>query len=181
MTVLFFDTETTGFKSSTYTPRLVQLGAILQDMDTLRVLAEFNSMVVTDGFEIPEKVSDIHGITNELADKYGQTMKLVDEAFGRMIEAADLIVAHNLAFDVGIVSDNLILSTSLLDGKERYCTMLKSVDLVGIKKTNGGGNKWPRLMEAYKHFYGTEFDNAHDAMADVRACRDVYFALQGLK
>ncbi len=41
-----------------------------------------------------------------------------------------------------------------------------------------GAYKWPQLQEAYKHFFNKEFDNAHDALADVTACKDVYFAIQ---
>jgi len=37
--------------------------------------------------------------------------------------------------------------------------------------------KNPSLQEAYRHLFGRNFVGAHDAMADVRACRDVYFAL----
>lgn len=44
-----------------------------------------------------------------------------------------------------------------------------------------GGYKNPNLQEAYKHFFGVEFEGAHDAMADVRACRDVFFKLNELE
>jgi DNA polymerase III epsilon subunit-like protein len=37
-----------------------------------------------------------------------------------------------------------------------------------------GDFKWPKLEEAYKHYYGEIFSGAHDALVDVRACRDVF-------
>lgn len=176
MIALFFDTETTGFTGS----RIVQLGAILQDTDTKRTLAEFNGMVQTGGVPIPEEVVKIHGISNELADAHGFEKDFVDRAFARMIECADVLVAHNIDFDLNIVTNNLPISDGLITTIQQYCTMLNSMNLVAIPKSHGGGNKWPRLMEAYKYFFNEEFDGAHDAMADVRACRDVYFKLNEL-
>lgn len=177
MRILFFDTETTGFKTSTHTPRLVQIGAILQDSETGRILSEFNGMVVTEDFPIPEEASNIHGITNELADANGFPMDAVDKIFAGMISCADLVVAHNIQFDLGIVEDNLPISAGFISTKEHFCTMINSTEIVGILKSHGGGNKWPKLTEAYRHFFEADFDNAHDAMADVRACRDIYFKL----
>lgn len=38
-------------------------------------------------------------------------------------------------------------------------------------------HKPPNLQEAHKHFLGSEFDGAHSALADARACARVYFAM----
>jgi DNA polymerase III epsilon subunit-like protein len=43
-----------------------------------------------------------------------------------------------------------------------------------------GDYKWPKLQESHLHFFGKEFEGAHDAMADVRACAAVYWALNPL-
>ena len=40
--------------------------------------------------------------------------------------------------------------------------------------------KTPKLVEAYTHFFGKSFANAHSAMADVRACKEVFFRLKDL-
>ena len=42
-------------------------------------------------------------------------------------------------------------------------------------------DKTPNLGEAYRHFTGRDLENAHSAMADVQACRDVYFAIQDMR
>jgi len=38
--------------------------------------------------------------------------------------------------------------------------------------------KWPKLAEAYRHLFNEEIKDAHDALADVRACARIYFELR---
>lgn len=184
MNILFFDTETTGFKSANYTPSLVQLGALLQNVESGRVLAELNVIVSNPGVDIPTGASDVHGITTDMMNSFGMYKKNVDALFMEMMEAADLLVAHNIKYDLGIIRDNLELSSRQIDALSTYCTMENSKDICKLPPTDRQraygftGFKVPKLNEAYKHFFGEEFDGAHDAMADVRACRDIYLKLQ---
>lgn len=177
MIALFFDTETTGFKHDDFIPEIVQIGAIVQDTDTRRVLAELN-IIVRNEVPIPPRVSEIHGITDEMTNLYGVNSIAAENMFTAMVDMSNTVVAHNLAFDMGIIKDHWPNAHRVVLEKESFCTMLQSVELVGIQKSHAGGNKWPKLIEAYQYFFDTDFDNQHDAMADVRACRDVFFKLQ---
>ncbi len=94
-----------------------------------------------------------------------------------MVLKSEILVAHNINFDMGIIKDAWPFAYRLMEGKEQYCTMRKAHSIVSLVGTHAGRTKFPKLIEAYRHFYGKDFDNAHDAMADIRACRDVYFAL----
>jgi DNA polymerase-3 subunit epsilon len=75
---LFFDTETTGrpkdYKAPISDvdnwPRLVQLGYLIYD-ETGDQLSQGEFIVRPDGFLIPEEASNIHGITNEIANSRG--------------------------------------------------------------------------------------------------------------
>lgn len=68
---------------------------------------------------------------------------------------------------------------------ESECTATLSTPICKIpptpKMVSAGFNKFktPNLGEAFRHFMGRDFDNAHSALADVRACIDVYFAIKG--
>lgn len=176
MIALFFDTETTGFKSHSFTPEIVQIGAILQDTDSKRVLSELN-LIVWPKNPIPPATTEIHGITDEVAKRFGVTPDIADNMFAILASKADVIVAHNIQFDVGILDGIWPISGPIAKTKEQYCTMLNCSRFDDIPRRHAGRKQFTKLADAYKYFHGEDFTNAHDAMADVRACRDVYFKL----
>ena len=191
MIYLIFDTETTGlpknWKAQTSDvdnwPRLVQISWVITDGKERQ---EFNYIIKPDGFEIPAEVSAIHGITQERAVAEGRDREFILNLFRSFVNLADIVVAHNLSFDKAIVGaeyyrmfgDNRF--EQRLATKDTFCTMLQSIDLVAIKGTHGGGNKWPKLMELYRHFFNRDFEGAHDALNDTRACEECFFKLREL-
>lgn len=185
MIALFFDTETTGFKTDDFTPEIVQIGAILQDTESGRVLSELNLIVKPAG-KIPDQASAIHGITNELADKHGIDQLRAEMFFSSIAQLADTVVAHNLEFDMQMLELNWPMAFGIVQARTQFCTMRSSTDIIKLPPGSYHQVKYskykpPKLIEAYQHFFeGRSFENAHDAMADVRACRDVFFALQPL-
>jgi DNA polymerase-3 subunit epsilon len=179
--ILAFDTETTGkaeFKlpaSHIAQPRLVQLGAILYD-DDWKVRAEINLIVKPNDWTIPKEVSDIHGITQEIAEKCGLPHRAVIRVFLGLAKQATLFIAHNIQFDELVMDAALCLEKAeclSIGTKDRFCTM-KAMTPICQLPGKFGDFKWPRLQEAYKHAFGEEFEGAHDAMADVRACARIY-------
>lgn len=179
--ILFFDTETTGlvqFKLSDDNPeqpRLVQLAYILCD-DSGKIVSEYSDIVAPCGYSIPDGM--VHGITNEYALKHGDNIRYVLDAFNTVLSRASLLVAHNYKFD------KTIINREYSDFGERmpldittksFCTMLESTMIVGLKQHGSNRPKWPRLEEAYHFFFNEELKDAHDAMADCRATKRIYF------
>jgi len=188
MSPLFFDTETTGlpdFKkpaSDPSHPHIVQLGAILYD-DARHVVSEINLLVRPEGWTIPAEASAVHGITQEAADKYGLPLASVMLLFLDLCARADLIVAHNHSFDEKMIrrewhhlGNEAVAET--FRKIPSFCTMKATTDI--CKLPGKYGYKWPKMQEAYRHFFGKDFEGAHDAMADVRACAAVYWAINPL-
>ena len=181
--ICFFDTETTGFvkKGALIQPgqsRCVQLAALLVDKDG-NELGRIDSIIKPEGFTIPDQVAKIHGITTERALAEGRARMDVLKAFQCMIENSSLVVAHNFDFDRQIMEIEEAYSEGKFDWTGRpamYCTMKATTNICKIPSARGG-YKWPKLMEAYKHFFGKEFENAHDAFADMIAMKDVFFEL----
>ena len=91
-----------------------------------------------------------------------------------------LNVAHNLDFDYFILSGETERCLMRLPDRDEFCTM-KAMTPVCKLPGSYDDFKWPKLQEAHKHAFGAEFDGAHDALADVRACMKVYFWLKNNK
>lgn len=190
MTYLCFDTETSGLPDKSMPPswegqpHICQLGAILTDAQG-KVKAEMNLLVKPVGWTIPKAASDIHGISQADAENYGLSIKGVLTIFGRLATMAEVLVAHNLPFDLFMLEIECERTGVKMDLPPDYaCTMAESSPILQIPPTaamlrSGRTNyKNPNLQEAYRHFFGRNFEGAHDAMADVRACKDVFFRLR---
>lgn len=186
--ILFFDTETTGFikknAPDSEQPHIVQLAAILTD-DNGKDVSCANYTIEPDGYEIPEDSTKIHGITTERARLVGVPLGLVVALFMTMAAKARRAVAHNIDFDVSVLGIEARRCGVDLSLPEKYCTMVNTRDIVKIPPTDRmiaagfTSYKVPKLIESYTHFFGKGFEGAHDAFADVRACRDVYFKING--
>ncbi|RJP92462.1 MAG: 3'-5' exonuclease [Desulfobacteraceae bacterium] len=182
---LFFDTETTGIPKDYNAPvsdiknwpRLVQIAWLVTDKNGNEIKsAEY--IIKPNGFSIPEEVAKIHGITNELASRSGVDLKPVLEEITIDISTAMVLVAHNMKFDEKILGAEFLRMGYLnhIDEKPRKCTMQSSTNFCQIPGPYG--NKWPKLQELYKKLFREDFDNAHNALADVRACSKCYFELR---
>jgi len=189
---LFYDTETTGlpdFKMSAGwggQPRICQLGAILTDQEG-RVKAEANLLIKPEGWTIPAETTAIHGISQADAENYGLPIKTVLAIFSRLVAKSYAVVAHNIRFDLFLLEIECSrLSSNLNLPKQHLCTMEESREILKLPPTKRMASlgmtkfKNPNLQEAHRHFFGREFEGAHDAMADVRACRDIFFAMKKL-
>lgn len=190
---LFFDTETNGIKTwdnPNFQLRAVQLGAILQDVETGRVLGELNLIIDQEHKPIPAGASNVHGISDELAARVGVSKTLADSLFAEFINRADLIVAHNIQYDLDVLADDMPASNASVKGKQTFCTMKGSLYIVKAPLSDkqkqyftskglmpDAPYKVPSLLETFSHFYGKPFEGAHDAMVDIRACRDVFLTL----
>jgi DNA polymerase-3 subunit epsilon len=184
--ILVFDTETTGKAEFNLPPehpsqpRLVQLGAQLITPDR-RVVGEINLLVRPDGWTVPADAQAVHGISTEMCATYGLKVETVVLLFAQLLRTAERVVAHNYDFDklialreLGPVSPTM---ATLFRQKAAYCTMKAATPICRLPGRMGT-YKWPSLQEAYRHFFSQGFEGAHDAMADVRACARVYWALQ---
>ncbi len=185
---LFFDTETTGLPKNWKVPvsdvdnwpRMVQLAWLLYNKKGEKIDSK-NFIIKPENFEIPLQSSNIHGITTEKAYREGDDLTYVLVLFSDYINKATNLIAHNMQFDEKIIGAEFIRKKikNKLFLKNRICTMISSVDYCGIKGKHG--LKWPSLSELHIKLFNKDFEDAHDAFADISATADCFWKLKNLK
>lgn len=186
---LFFDTETTGLPKRWNAPvtdlenwpRLVQLAWIMYD-DRGNMLESRDVIVKPEGLLFLQEA--IRGCMDHDFGghvKMGEPLQEVMEQFARKIDEATALVGHNISFDeciVGAEFERLRMMTTLFL-KPKYCTMKLSTDY--CKLPGKKGFKSPRLAELHQVLFGSGFDNAHNALADVEATARCFWELKNRK
>lgn len=182
---LIFDTETTGLPKKWKAPvsdlnnwpRLVQI-AWLQCNNSGEILSSSNYTVKPQGYIIPEEVVKIHGISTEKARNEGIALKMVLNEFSNAISQSSLLIAHNMSFDEKVVGAEFLRekTESRLFNIPKICTMERSTNYCKLPGTYD--YKWPSLSELYFKLFDKDFEEAHDAVVDVRACAECFFRLK---
>lgn len=187
MNFLFFDCETTGtpknYKASYEDvdnwPRVTQLAWMLCD-ESGDILAEHQSLITPDGWEVPrEKFFIDNNMSTERCQAEGQPIGMLLAMLMESKQNADFLVAHNLNFDHRVVWAEFIRAgIEPKRGMVKICTMMKSTKFCNLPNPKGyGAPKWPKLEELHFKLFGKDFDGAHDAMADVIAMKNSFFEL----
>ena len=188
---LIFDTETTGLprnKTAPITdldnwPRLVQLAWQLHDAHG-KLIANQNFLIKPDGFDIPYKAEQIHGISTKRAMEEGHDLQEVLDQFVNDFNRTSLLVGHNIEFDINIIGSELIrkeFETDLFLKLERLDTCNSSTEFCQLPGGFGGKYKFPKLIELHQKLFGKDFGDAHDASYDVAATARCYFGLLNRK
>lgn len=156
--LVFFDLETTGL--SVIRDRIVQIAMVKLHRDGS--VEEFNSLV-NPGIPISEEAMAVHGITpKELANK--PTFRQLADKIMAFIGDADLAGYNSNRFDVPMLMEEFARVEMEFDVSKRR---LIDVQRIFYKME-------PRTLKAAYRFYcQKELEDAHDALADVRATIDV--------
>jgi len=184
---LIFDTETTGLPKNYNAPitdtdnwpRMVQISWQLHD-DMGKLIEQQDYIIKPEGYNIPFESQNIHGISTELAMQEGHDLQEVLEKFNQVLDQAEFLVGHNLGFDLKIMGAEFYrknLETRLLKKPVLDTMTEKTATLCQLPGGKGGRFKMPRLGELYKHLFGKEFAEAHNATADVEATARIFFEL----
>ena len=146
----------------------------------VKLISQHNYLIKPEGFDIPYKAEQIHGISTDRALKEGHDLKEVLAIFSKDLEKTQQLVGHNIEFDVNIIGSEFLRQE--LDPQKflllkRVDTGLASIEFCQLQGGIGGKLKMPRLLELYQKLFGKGFGDAHDAAFDVDATARSYFEL----
>lgn len=184
---LIYDTETTGLPKNYNAPlsdadnwpRCVQIAWQLHGANG-ELLDAQNHIIKPEGFDIPYNAEKVHGISTERAHKEGKPLIEVLEAFKTILEKTDVVVGHNISFDISIMGAEMLrkeFSEAVLTEKPIIDTKDAGTNFCKIPGGRGGQYKWPTLTELHKKLFGQDFADAHDAAYDVDATAKCFFGL----
>jgi hypothetical protein len=182
---LFLDTETSGLPDTRnlrwgvypyykhldkYSKaRIVQFSMLITDKQ-FKFEDVKDYIIKREGFDITNE--EFHGITNDISDNIGVSFDTVAvEIFYEQLKKISHIIAHNVAFDVGVIKSELYRRKlhyiiDELDKKTLLCTMKHMKPI--LKIINQYGNyKNPSLNEIYKFNFNKDVENAHNSLYDV--------------
>lgn len=158
-----FDTETTDIYGY-----IISYAFVIQDMETKQTEEIYE--LLNPQAKISEEAYEVHKIKQEDV-KNKPSFKEKEEYILSLFDAVDMIVGHNVFFDLGVLKRELernkhfphIIQIPIFD------TMFYSWDIVVLDK-----KKQPKLEEAVTFFFGRQNALYHNALEDVKMTLKVF-------
>lgn len=183
----FFDTETSGFPSfeldsgDDRQPAIMQIAFMLTDARGKELMCYKSLIYPEKEYKVFQGALEAHGITYDDCKKFGILHDDFDDILLAILEHKPSIVAHNIGFDLFMLQVAGFGFPIIDKCHDRLCTMKMATPIMQLPKTSFKGEGeygWPNLSCAYEYFIGGTLDNAHDALADVRACKEIFFSMR---
>ena len=127
---------------------------------------------------------------NEISQKKGIQLSKILHIFCNYLKTVDLLVGHNINFDIQIVKVELLRLIyshdipyekitkyknnlfRLSNFTNTYCTMQNSIEICNIKRVDKFGNesnynKFPKLIELHQKLFNSVPNNLHNSFNDI--------------
>ena len=191
--IFAFDTETTGLPKwgrpfdLPDQPHMVELGWIFSPTGEEEAPASRGHLYVNWGGPVPfdEKARETNGLSDDFLRDAGVGPQVVLNLALQMIQKADMILGHNIQFDLDILKihaykvGRIEVYDQSLAGKILYCTKKHGEPVVKIPHPSRiNAYKPPKLVELHEHFFGEPHKGAHGALADIEATWRCFHGIQ---
>ena len=157
--IVFFDLETTGVNTSY--DRIVQIGAIKLLPDGTE---EVKNVLVNPTIPIPEGAAAVHGIFDaDVQDK--PKFRQIAKSFAAWLSGCDLAGYNSDNFDVPMLVEEFDRAgITFPEEGTSFIDVLKIERIVCSHK----------LENTYRRYTGEDMEDAHDALADIRATLAIF-------
>ena len=158
--ILVFDFETTGVNP--FEDEIIEIGAIkLELINQNYEIVEELSVLVKQDKPLPEKITEITGITDEMLELDGVTRSEAFQMFKNLYTEDSLLIAYNIQFDIWFLI-NLFYKE-----QDRFFELKNdSLDAMAVYKDF---HPFPHRLESALERYPVGVPNSHRALDDAKA------------
>lgn len=192
MSIIVFDTETTGLPKSKdinisqqhLWPHIVQFSYIIYDLGSFNILKTRDHIInLSSEITIPDECVKIHNITNDMAHCSDVYLKDVLKEFMNDVIQTNIVIGHNISFDLNMIKIELLRLIDKTKNSEfkkmlfyiqntdkLYCTMKSMVDTCRIERKRKNGSiyfKYPSLSELHEHLFAVIPNKLHNSLMDI--------------
>ncbi|PKK93859.1 MAG: 3'-5' exonuclease [Tenericutes bacterium HGW-Tenericutes-6] len=160
--ILLFDFETTGLNPQF--EQIIEIGAIVlekQSDNTYHLTEELSTLVMCDK-PLPQKITDITHITDEMLLREGITQEEAFHLFFKLYQdEKTLLVAYNIQFDLSF----------LIHYFRRYWNPQFQIknDILDVMAIYKDRHRYPHRLDQAVATYQVEVPNTHRALDDILA------------
>jgi len=163
----FFDLETTGVNVAS--DRIVEIAVLKVYPDgRIEERPDPNNgperLLINPGISIPEESTKIHGISDEDVAN-APTFKEIAPKLFKFIFDSDLAGFNSNKFDVPILAEEFLRCGIDFSIEDRNLIDVQNIFHLMEQRT---------LRAGYKFYCGKDLENAHEAMADVKATYEIF-------
>lgn len=164
--VVCFDTETTGL--DVQHDWIIQLSLVKFDSRTFDEVQALDWFILPSGaYSIDPQAEAVHHISRALLEQKGVSLQSVYPKLMAFVECCDILSYNGNGFDVRILYYNLLREGLSFDFEHH---IFYDAYIIETARTSR------RLGDVYRRYYGHDFEDAHNSLADVRATIAVFRA-----
>lgn len=182
---LIFDTETSGLPDyakpadADGQPRLAEFASILFDEDAPEVLIRNHLYIRPEGWQIAPEMEPINGLTQDFLTEHGVPVGDVLSLYTYYVDSGVVVVTYNAQYDTKVMRGEMRRAgiDDRFEKTPNICLM-RSCGGLGIEKAGEKKGGFPKLTDAYRHFFDAEFDGPHRAPSDTEAAFQIFLKLR---
>lgn len=162
--IVCFDTETTGL--DVQNDSIIQLSLVKFDSATFVEIEALDWYIMPSvPFVIAPAAEAVHHISREILEQQGISLREVYPQLVAFVEGCDILSYNGNGFDARILYYNLLREGLSFDFDKH---IFYDAYIIETARTSR------RLGDVYRRYYGHDFEDAHNSLADVRATIAVF-------